>query len=99
MAYSSNYRSQITYQSKIDGILVSPARKPALKSGCMFGEPLTHLVVGPGPLEGMGIAMVVLRPGSHDVGLEFLLALPRPPFQVVVLEGMDQDLCLVQPRR
>jgi hypothetical protein len=39
--------------------------------------------------------MVVFRPGSQDMCLEFLLALPRCPFQVIVLEHMDEDLRLV----
>src|SRR5438067_3946879 len=65
----------------------------------MFGEPLTHLLIRPGPLKGVGIAMVVFGPGSQHMGLELLLALPRRPFQVIVLERMDQDFRLIQPRR
>ena len=64
----------------------------------MFGEPLTHLVIRPGPLKRVGIAMVVLRPGSQHMGLELLLALPGCPFQVIVLERVDEDFRLVQPR-
>src|SRR5271165_3164747 len=64
----------------------------------MFGEPLTHLLIRPSPLKGMGIAMVVFGPGSQHMGLELLLAPPRRPFQVIVLEGVDEDFRLVQPR-
>src|SRR5437764_9794348 len=63
----------------------------------MAGKPLTHLLVGPGPLEGVGVAMVVLRPGSRHMGLELLLAPPRRPLQVIVLECVDEDFRLVQP--
>src|SRR5437762_11704799 len=65
----------------------------------MFGEPLTHLLIRPGPLKGVGIAMVVFGPGSQHMGLELLLALPRRPLQVIMLERMDEDFRLVQPRR
>ncbi len=78
--------------------LVSPARKLALNSLGMFGEPETHLLVGPGPFEGMGVTMVVFRPRRQDVCLEFLLILPGRPLQVIVLERMNEDFCLVQPR-
>src|SRR3954454_14942632 len=64
----------------------------------MFGEPLTHLLIGPGPFKGMGIAMVVFGPGSQHVGLELSPVLPGRPFQVIVLEGVDEDFRLVQPR-
>src|SRR6476661_3392418 len=63
----------------------------------MFSEPLTHLLIGPGPLKRVGVAVVVFGPGSQHMGLELFLALPRRPFQVVVLERMDEDFCLVQP--
>src|SRR5260370_1926201 len=65
----------------------------------MFGEPLTHLLIGPGPLKRVSIAMVVFRPGSQHMGLELFLAFPRRSFQVIVLERMDEDFRLVQPRR
>src|SRR5262245_10157337 len=79
--------------------LVSPARKLALNSSGMFCEPLTHLVIGPGPFKGMGVPMVVFGPGSRRMGLELFPALPRRPFQVIMLKRMDEDLRLVQPRR
>ena len=63
----------------------------------MFGEPMTHLLIGPGPLKRVGIAMVVFGPGSQYMGLELLLALPRRSFQVIMLERMDEDFRLVQP--
>src|SRR3954447_6223368 len=79
--------------------LVSPARKPALNSLGMFSEPGTHLLIGPGPLEGMSVPMVVFWPRSQDMRLELLLTRPGRPFQVIVLERMDEDFRLVQPRR
>src|SRR3954447_235890 len=79
--------------------LVSPARKPALNSLGMFSEPGTHLLIGPGPLEGMSVPMVVFGPRSQDMRLELLLTRPGRPLQVIVLERMDKDLRLVQPRR
>src|SRR5258708_4229611 len=60
-------------------------------------EPLTHLLVGPGPIKGMGIAMVVFRPGSYHMGLELLLILPGRTLQVIMRERMDEDFRLVQP--
>src|SRR6266567_1489293 len=77
--------------------LVFLARKPALNSRGMFGEPPTHLLIGPSPFKGVGIAMVVFGPGSQHMGLELFLALPRSPFQVIMLERMDEDFRLVQP--
>jgi len=78
--------------------LVSLARKPALNSGGMFCEPLTHLLIGPSPFKGVGVAVVVFGPGSQNMGLKLYLALPRRPFQVIMLERMDEDFRLVQPR-
>lgn len=52
--------------------LVSPARKLALNSQGMFSEPGTHLLIGPGPLEGMSVPMVVFWPRSQDMRLELL---------------------------
>src|SRR3954471_16138758 len=80
-------------------MLVSPARKSALNSQGVFSEPGTHLLIRPGPFKGMGVPMVVFRPRSQDMRLELLLTLPGRPFQVIVLERMDENLRLVQPRR
>src|SRR4051812_9157416 len=79
--------------------LVSPARKPALNSQGMFSEPGTHLLISPGPFKGMGVPMVVFWPRSQDMRLELLLTLPGHPFQVIMLERMDENFRLVQPRR
>ena len=76
---------------------MSLARKPALNSRGMFSEPATHLLIRPGPFKGVGVPMVVFRPRSQDMRLELLLALPGRPFQVIVLERMDEDFRLVQP--
>src|SRR5512135_2163337 len=65
----------------------------------MFSKPGTHLLIGPGPFKGMGVPMVVFWPRSQDMRLELLLILPGRPFQVIVLERMDEDFRLVQPRR
>src|SRR5512135_2363842 len=87
--------------AKVSGneLLVSPARKLALNSQGMFSEPGTHLLIGPSPFKGMGVPMVVFGPRSQDMRLELLLTLPGRPFQVIVLERMDEDFRLVQPRR
>src|SRR5208337_4566236 len=63
----------------------------------MFGEPLPHLLIVPGPLEGMGIELVVLRRGGQHMRDELLPTAPRRSLQVMVLERSDQQLCLVQP--
>src|SRR5262249_59984509 len=82
----------------VRGQLVSLARKLALNSRGVLREPLTHLLIGPSPFKGVGIAVVVFGPGSQDMGLELLLALPGRPLQVIGLECVDKDFCLVQPR-
>src|SRR6266496_122171 len=64
----------------------------------MLCEPLAHLLIRPCPLTGVGVPMVVFRPRSLNVNLELLLARPRRPLQVIVLERMDKDFRLAQPR-
>src|SRR5882757_1789003 len=64
----------------------------------MFSEPGTHFLIGPGPFKGMGVPMVVFRPRSQDMRFEFLLTLPGRPLQVIVLEHVNEDFRLVQPR-
>jgi hypothetical protein len=78
-----------------ENLLVSLARKLALNSRGMFSEPATHLLVGPCPFNRVGVPMVVFRPRSRNMRLEFLLTLPGRTLQVIVLERMNQDLCLV----
>src|SRR6202521_6277913 len=63
----------------------------------MFGEPLPHLLIGPGPLEGMGVELVVFRRGGQHMRDEHLPTAPGRALQVMVLERADQQLCLVQP--
>src|SRR6202521_3671405 len=63
----------------------------------MFGEPLPHLLIGPGPLEGMGVELVVFRRGGQHMRDELLPTAPGRSLQVMVLERSDQQLCLVQP--
>src|SRR5436190_3590327 len=46
----------------------------------------------------MGVAVVVFGPGGQHIALELLLAPPGRSLQVIVLERVDQDLPLVQPR-
>ena len=76
-------------------VLVSPARKPALNSRGMFSEPAMHLLIRPCPFKRMSVAMIVFRPRSQHVGLDFLLASPGRTLQVVVFERMNEDLRLV----
>ena len=56
--------------------LVFLARKLALNSRGMFSEPAAHLLIRPGPFNGMGVPMVVFGPRGQNVSLEFLLTLP-----------------------
>ena len=49
--------------------IVAMARSHATNSGGMLGEPLPHLLIGPGPLKGMGVEPVVLRPGGHTCSM------------------------------
>src|SRR5258708_5227025 len=78
--------------------LVAPATSNARNSGGMLRVPPPHPLVAPGPLERMGVASVVLRPGSQHMLSELLPADPRSPLQVVVAERPHQQLRLVQPR-
>ena len=57
--------------------LVSPDISNARNSGSVFAEPGTHLLIGPRPLEGMGVKPVVLRPRGHHMGDVLLTAGPR----------------------
>ena len=77
--------------------LVSSDAKPARNSLGMFGEPLSHFRGRPGPLERMGVPTVVLRPRGHHMSDERLTTRPRPALQVTEVEGMIQQLRLVQP--
>src|SRR5438309_2270073 len=89
--------SEVTRLTPVDRLalaqrdLVLLARKLALNSQGMFSELGTHLLIGPGPFKGMGVPMIVFWPRSQDVRLELLLTLPGRPFQVIVLERMDED--------
>src|SRR4029453_5702968 len=61
-------------------------------------EPAPHLLIGPCPLERVGVPLVVLRPGGREVLDELLPVPPRSSLQVAIAEGMDQQLGLVEPR-
>ena len=63
----------------------------------MFGEPATHFLIGPGPLERVGVVPVVLRPGGGDVGDVLPTVRPRTSLQITPVEGVVQQLRLVQP--
>src|SRR5690348_6588863 len=78
--------------------LVALARNNATNSRRMFGEPLPHPLIAPGPLKRVGIPLVVLRPGDQHMLNELLAAAPRGPLQVAIAERSHQQLCLVQPR-
>src|SRR5262245_66407765 len=64
----------------------------------MLGEPHPHLLIGPSPLEGVGIPPVVLWPTGQHMLDELFPASPRVPLQVVIPEHPHQQLRLVQPR-
>src|SRR3954468_15952909 len=78
--------------------LVSLARSGARNSATMSHEPASHLLVGPRPLERVGVPFVVLGPGVRDVADELLAVVPRASLQVAITEGVDQQLRLVEPR-
>ncbi len=50
---------------------MSLARSNARNSGRVFGVPPSHLMIGPRPLERVGIQPVVLRPGVFHILDEF----------------------------
>src|SRR4051794_12985295 len=83
---------------KIDGPLVCLAISRARNSGGVLGKPSPHLLIGPHPLEGVGVEAVVLRPGRLHMGDVFLPTRPRAPLQVAIPEGVVEPLPLVQPR-
>src|SRR5664280_2044959 len=77
--------------------LVSLARSNARNSPGVFCKPTAHLLIGPDPLEGVSVALVVFRPRGGDMGDELVTARPRTPPQVVVTEGVVEQLGLIQP--
>src|SRR5436309_8084854 len=80
-------------------VLVALATSNARNSTSMLGEPHPHLLIGPSPLEGVGIQPVVLRPTGQHIIDELFPTTPRTSLQVVVAERPHQQLRLVQPRR
>jgi hypothetical protein len=77
--------------------LVFLDRSNATNSDGMLGEPLPHLLVGPGPLKRVGVASVVFRGGSQHLFDQLLPTDPRATFQVAVCKRPDQQLRLIQP--
>src|SRR5438094_10048033 len=65
----------------------------------MLGEPHPHLLIGPRPLERVGIPPVVLWPTGQHILDELLPAAPGASLQIVTPERPHQQLRLVQPRR
>src|SRR5438128_1349025 len=65
----------------------------------MFFEPSAHLLIRSRPFKGMSVALVVLRPRGGNMGDELLPTRPRSSSQVVVAEGVVEDLGLVEPGR
>src|SRR6266487_4020064 len=65
----------------------------------MLGEPLSHLLVGPGPLKWVGVASVVFRGGKQNMIDQLIPSDPGATFEVVIPKRFDQQLRLVQPRR
>lgn len=78
--------------------LVGLARSNARNSGLMLREPLPHPLTRPSPFERMGIQPIILRPGSSHVIDELGSTPPRAPLEVVVTEGAEQQLRLIEPR-
>src|ERR1035437_2829230 len=86
-------------RQSLSAILVSPDTITARNSLRMLGVPSSHLLVCPGPLERVGIATVVLRLRRHHMVNVRRAVRPRTAFQVVVVEGVVEQLRLVQPGR
>lgn len=63
----------------------------------MLSKPLSHFLVGPSPLEWMGIEPVVLGPGGVDLVDQGLAAGPGRPLQVVEAEGAVEQFRLIEP--
>ena len=74
------------------------ARSNARNSESMFRNPMPHLLTRPCPFERMGIQPIVLRPGLPHVIDEFGSTAPRSPLEVVVTEGVEQQLRFIEPR-
>src|SRR5260370_19660025 len=64
----------------------------------MFGEPLTHLVIGPIPLKGMRVPLIILRPGDFQVLQKLLPTTPGITLQLAPAECPDEHFRLIQPR-
>lgn len=65
----------------------------------MLGEPASHLLIGPGPLEGVDVEPVVLRPRRGHLRDDLVTAGPRPTLQIAGAVAPDEQLGLVEPRR
>src|SRR3954451_8288522 len=78
--------------------LVGSEESNARNSEAVFLNPLSHFLTRPCPFKRMGVQPIILRPRLSHVLDEFRPAVPRPPLQVVVTEGAEQQLRLVQPR-
>jgi len=63
----------------------------------MFSKPATHLLVGPGPFEGMGIELVVFWPSRFDMVDQCLATWPGATFQVMVAESVIEQFGLIEP--
>src|SRR3954447_14084263 len=75
--------------------LVGLDRSHATNSGCVFGEPPPHLLIGPGPLEGVGVELVVLRHRGQRMPDQLLPSHPGATPEVAAPERTDQHLRLV----
>src|SRR5271157_768715 len=71
--------------------LVVLQRSPATNSPGMFREPLAHPIVGPRPVEAVGVPPLVLRQGGQHVLDKLLPRRPLPPFLVAPAKCLDQQ--------
>jgi hypothetical protein len=78
-------------------MLVGLAINNVRNSASMFCEPLPHFRDAPFPLEGMGIQVIVFWPGRIYVIGKVASILPRSALEVVKLEGVQQQLGLIEP--
>jgi len=63
----------------------------------MFGVPIPHFLVSPGPLEGMGVTAVVLRPRGVDMIDVFSTVLEGTPLEIMIAERLVEKFRLVKP--
>ena len=63
----------------------------------MFSKPSTHVVIRPGPIERMGIELVIFRPSGLNMIDQRLTAIAGVALQVMVTERIIEQFGLIEP--